>query len=87
MNKGLFLFFSLFFGLNANAISWISCGCSDKAGNFQRSCYSTTSCQTCCCYQKEDGSKCNELPSNDDVKFSKIDHESKNISLIEEGER
>ena len=87
MIRGFFLFFSVLLSMNANALSWISCGCSDKSSHFQRSCYSTTSCQTCCCYEKEDGSNCKELVSNDEITFTKFDHESKNISLIEEGKR
>lgn len=38
---------------------WINCSCSDNVGSYgTRSCYSTSSCDTCCCYGLETANGC-----------------------------
>ena len=67
----------------ALASAWMSCGCSDKAGPYHRSCYSTTGCDICCCYSSEDPG-CKEAKI---VEGSREDHEGHAITTIEDGPR
>jgi len=66
---------------NALASAWMSCGCSDKGGPYHRSCYSTTSCDVCCCYSNDDPG-CKESKM---VEGSREDHEGKSITMIDDG--
>jgi hypothetical protein len=47
--KLLLVIMLLITSMMANALTYIKCSCSDVDGAYNRSCYSTTSCSTCCC--------------------------------------
>ncbi len=86
MNKP-FLFLVLLVGVQAQAVTWISCGCNDHAGDFKRSCYSTTSCDTCCTYERSNGSHPKKA-KGDVMSTMREDHEVKNMmTMMQDGPR